>query len=189
MENQKLVIKEYCKRKKFHNVQWISETISGTRVPEKRRLGVLMENVSKGDVVIITEISRLGRSMVMIMDVLQVFLEKNVSVYAIKEGFELGDNIQSKVLAFAFGLCAEIERNLISERTKAGLERVKKEGKQIGRKKGSKAKIYKLTPYKGKIKSSLKERKTVSAIARELHVHWSTLNNFIKREHITLDSE
>lgn len=112
LENQKLQIRRYCRERRLHHIQWIAETVSGMRRPEKRKLGMLLEAVRKDDVVVIAEISRLGRSMIMIMDVLQVFLDKGVQVYAIKEGFELGDNIQSKVLAFAFSLCAEIEREL-----------------------------------------------------------------------------
>ena len=81
----------------------------------------------------------------MILNVLQELLERGVKVIAIKEGYELGDNIQSKVLAFAFGLSAEIERTLLSERTKQGLERARKEGKQIGRHKGQQPKRYKLS--------------------------------------------
>ena len=145
LQNQKLAIKEYAKYHRLHKIQWISETISGTKNPEKRKLGSLLNIVEKGDVIIITELSRLGRSLMMILSVLQQLLEKGVKVIAIKEGYELGDNIQSKVLAFAFGLSAEVERNLLSERTKLGLERARKQGKQIGRRKGQKPKKYKLT--------------------------------------------
>ncbi len=188
-ENQKLVIKGYCKQRRLHHIHWVAETISGTKQPSKRKLGELMKTVQKGDIVIITEISRLGRSMIMIMDVLQVFLDKEVKVYAIKEGFDLGDNIQSKVLAFAFGLCAEIERNLISERTKAGLARARKLGKKIGRAVGEKPKNYKLTPHKRKIKQLLKEGVSKSAIARAYHVQWVTLDRFMKREKIVINRD
>ena len=109
VENQKLVIKDYCKRYRLTKVHCVAETISGTKNPEKRKLGKLMQEVKEGDVVVITELSRLGRSLIMIFNVLQFFLEKKVKVIAIKENYELGDNVQSKVLAFAFGLSAEIE--------------------------------------------------------------------------------
>ena len=180
-ENQKLVIKEYCKQHRLHHVNWVAETISGTKSPEKRKLGQLMKQVCTGDQIIITEISRLGRSMIMIMDVLQVFLDKGVQVYAIKEGFELGNNIQSKVLAFAFSLCAEIERNLISERTKAGLVRAEKLGKHIGRPKGRKPSKYKLTGKGGYIRKEREKGKSKAELAKELHVTWVTLNSYMKR--------
>ena len=125
VQNQKIAIREYAKYHRIHNIVWVAETISGTKNPEKRKLGSLLSAANEGDTIIVTELSRLGRSMMMILDVLQLLLEKNVKVIAIKEGYELGDNIQSKVLAFAFGLSAEIERTLLSERTKQGLERAR----------------------------------------------------------------
>ena len=135
-QNQILSIKSYCKNHHITNLTFISENISGTKDPSKRKLGILLNTVQQGDLIVITELSRLGRSLMMILDTLQFLLNKGVKVIAIKEGYELGDNVQSKVLAFAFGLSAEIERTLISERTKAGLMRAKAEGKQIGRRKG-----------------------------------------------------
>ena len=161
-------------------VQWVSETISGIKQPEKRKLGKLIENVQSGDTIVLTELSRLGRSLVMIINVLQKLLEKNVRVIAIKEGYELGDNIQSKVLAFAFGLSAEIERTLLSERTKQGLERARKAGKQIGRLPGQKPNYYKLTPYRHKIKRYLKAGRSKLSIAKELGVTWVTLDRFVR---------
>ena len=181
LENQKLQIRRYCRERRLHHIQWIAETVSGTKSPEKRKLGHLMKQVCTGDQIIITEISRLGRSMIMIMDVLQVFLDKGVQVYAIKEGFELGNNIQSKVLAFAFSLCAEIERNLISERTKAGLVRAEKLGKHIGRPKGRKPSKYKLTGKGGYIRKERGKGKSKAELAKELHVTWVTLNSYMKR--------
>ena len=136
VDNQKLAIKNYCRSHRIYNLTFIAENISGTKDPSKRKLGELINIVQFGDLIIITELSRLGRSLMMILDTLQLLLNKGVKVIAIKEGYELGDNIQSKVLAFAFGLSAEIERNLISERTKQGLELARKNGKQIGRRKG-----------------------------------------------------
>lgn len=135
-KNQELAIRNYCRSHHIYNVDFISENISGTKDPSKRKLGILLNTVQQGDLIIITELSRLGRSLMMMLDTLQFLLNKGVKVIAIKEGYELGDNIQSKVLAFAFGLSAEIERDLISERTRMGLEKARKEGKQIGRRKG-----------------------------------------------------
>ncbi len=179
-KNQKLVIKEYCKRKRLHHVQWVDETTSGTKKPEKRKLGYLLNIMQSGDIIIVTELSRLGRSLIMIMNILQLCIDKGVKVKAIKEGFECDDSIVSKVLTFAFGLSAEIERQLLSERTKMGLARARKEGKQIGRLPGQKPTHYKLTPYTKKIKQWLSEGRSKNSIAKELHVQWITLNKFIK---------
>lgn len=179
VENQKMAIQEYADNHKMENVQFTSEIISGTKQPNKRKLGLLLEEVNKGDVIIVTELSRLGRSMIMILDVLQTLLDKGVKVIAIKEGYELGDNIQSKVLAFAFGLSAEVERTLISERTKLGLERARKLGKRIGRQYGEKIHNYKLTPYKDQIKKYIKQGRTINSMAEEFNVSWLTMKNFV----------
>ncbi len=180
VENQKIEIKKYCKERKLRNIKWVSETVSGTKKPEKRLLGKLLDNVTEGDIVVVAEISRLGRSLIMVLNVLQQFLEKGVEVRAIKEGYELGDNIQSKVLAFAFGLSAEIERQLISERTKAGLVRARKSGKKLGRPKGKKASKYKLTGKGAYIKREMLKGRSKSNIALELKVSRTTLDKYIQ---------
>ena len=170
-DNQISEIKRFCKSNKLVVNEWVVEVISGTKSPNKRKLGKLMENVQAGDLIICTELSRLGRSLIMIMNVLQHFLEKNVSVWTIKDGYKLGDDIQSKVLAFAFGLSAEIERKLISERTKQGLQRVK----------GKKNTYYKLSKYDTYIKKQLLKGRSKLSLAKELGVTWKTLNTHLKR--------
>lgn len=184
VQNQKIAIREYAKYHRIHNIVWVAETISGTKNPEKRKLGSLLSAANEGDTIIVTELSRLGRSMMMILDVLQLLLEKNVKVIAIKEGYELGDNIQSKVLAFAFGLSAEIERTLLSERTKQGLERAKKMGKQIGRRPGQKPKKYKLTGKGAYIRRQRIEGRSKLSLAKEFGVTWVTLNKFMIKNKI-----
>ncbi len=180
-ESQKMEIMNFCERNSMKVDCWIEEKISGTKNPSKRKLGkILMNDCKKGDLVICTEISRLGRSLIMIMNILQFFLERGIKVWTIKGSYRLGDDIQSKVLAFAFGLSAEIERQLISERTKAGIQRAKKEGKKIGRKTG-KAKEYKLSKYDEYIKFQLIYGATKSELARELGVTRGTLENHLKR--------
>lgn len=181
LENQKIEIRRYCRERRLHHIQWVAETVSGTRKPEKRKLGKLLSEAKNGDVVVIAEISRLGRSMLMILDVLQTFLDKGVQVRAIKEGYELGDNIQSKVLAFAFGLSAEIERQLISERTKAGLVRAVRLGKKLGRPKGVFPSRYKLSGKGAYIRRERDKGRTKSELARELCVTWGTLDKYMKR--------
>lgn len=178
VENQKIQIKKYCKEKRLHNIVWYSETISGTIAPSKRKLGELLEITNEGDVIICTEVSRLGRSMMMIMNVLNEFLEKKVKVIAIKENFILDDSIACKALMFAFGLSADIEKSLISERTKAGLERARKKGKRIGRQKGEKPHYFKLTPYRTKIRRYIQEGRTINSMAVEFGVKWKTMKNF-----------
>lgn len=141
VENQKIAIKKYCEENKIKKIKFISETKSGTVKIEKRLLGELLKNLQKGDVLIVTEISRLGRSINMIFNIINALIEKEIKLVAIKNNFVLAKNdLVSKVLIFAFGLSAEVERELISERTKLGLERARKNGKTLGRKKGFKVK-------------------------------------------------
>jgi len=125
IENQKQEIERFAEQKGIKIEKWIKETVSGTMNSQNRRLGALLKKLRKNDILIISEISRLSRKLMDIMEILRVCMEKEVTVYSIKEGYELGDTIVSKVLAFAFGLSAEIERNLISQRTKEGLARAK----------------------------------------------------------------
>lgn len=184
VQNQKLAIKDYAKRNRMHNVQWVSETISGTKAPDKRKLGGLIEIVQKDDTIIVTELSRLGRSLMMILNVLQSLLDKGVNVVSIKEGYSLGDNIQSKVIAFAFGLSAEVERTLLSERTREGIERARKQGKHIGRRKGQTSKKYKLTGKGAYIKRQRLQGRSKNSLAKELGVTWITLNKFMIKNKI-----
>lgn len=182
LENQQLEIEKFCRQNGLQIDRWIQEKISGTKKPELRKLGrELMQNVCPGDLIICTEISRLGRSLVMIMDILQYFLEKNVKVWTIKDSYRLGDDIQSKVLAFAFGISAEIERQLISERTKLGLNRARKQGKKIGRRQGQKSSIYKLSPSDNYIKKEILQGRSKNSLAKELGVSWKTLNIHLAR--------
>ena len=133
VENQRFEINNFCKRQNMKVDGWIEETISGTKAYNKRQLGGLLKKVQKDDLIICAELSRLGRNLFMIMEILNICMSKDCKVWTIKDNYRLGEDIQSKVLAFAFGLSAEIERNLISQRTKEALARLKSEGKQIGR--------------------------------------------------------
>lgn len=121
VENQRFEIKRFAKEQSIKIDGWIEETISGTKNYDKRELGKLLNKVTKGDLIICAELSRLGRNLFMIMEILNICMTKEYKVWTIKDNYRLGDDIQSKVLAFAFGLSAEIERNLISQPTKEAL--------------------------------------------------------------------
>ena len=179
-ENQHFEITNYSKVKNLPIDEWLEETISATKKLSDRKFGELLEKMQKGDILIVTELSRLGRNLMQIMSILHTCMEKDIMVFTIKENYELGNNINSKVLAFAFGLSAEIERNLISQRTKEALARKKAEGVILGRPKGSKSKVKKLTGKEVEIKNLLDKKVSKSAIARILGVHRLTVAEFVK---------
>ncbi|MDO4978866.1 MAG: master DNA invertase Mpi family serine-type recombinase [Candidatus Saccharibacteria bacterium] len=137
VENQRFEINNFCKKNQLSVDDWIEETISGTKNYTKRQLGLLLDKVAEDDLIICAELSRLGRNLFMIMEILSICMNKGCRIWTIKDNYRLGDDIQSKVLAFAFGLSAEIERNLISQRTREALARKKSEGVRLGRKLGS----------------------------------------------------
>ena len=179
VENQRFEINEFCKKNNVEVEKWIDETISGTKEIDKRKLGRLLGNLQKDDILICSELSRLGRNLLMIMSILNVCMEKEVQVWTIKDNYRLGSDISSKVLAFAFGLSAEIERNLISQRTKEALARMKSEGIHIGRPLGAKSKEIKLTGKEEQIKKLLNKKTSKVKIAKKLGVHRSTLRRFL----------
>lgn len=183
-ENQRFEINNFAKLKNLPIDEWIEETISATKKLEDRKFGSLLNKMKKGDVLIITELSRLGRNLMQIMSILHACMEKDIQVFTIKEHYELGNNINSKVLAFAFGLSAEIERNLISQRTKEALARRKAEGVILGRPKGSKSENLKLTGKEEEIKGLLLKKVSYSAIARIFEVHRLTVSSFAKQREL-----
>jgi DNA invertase Pin-like site-specific DNA recombinase len=180
VENQRFEIGRFCAAQEMEIDGWIEETISGTRDYDKRKLGELLRNVRAGDLIICSELSRLGRSLYMVMEILSLCMERDCRVWTVKDNFRLGDDIQSKVLAFAFGLSAEIERNLISQQTKEALDRKRAEGVHLGRPKGALSKRVKLTGKEEVIRVLREEGANWSQIARLLHVDRSTLVRFAK---------
>lgn len=159
------------------------ETISGTKRVQERKLGKLLQRMKKSDILIVSELSRLGRNLMEVMSILHDCMERDIKVFTIK-GYELGNNINSNVLAFAFSLSAEIERELISQRTKEALARKKREGKKLGRPKGSLSKQTKLTGKEEIIQDLLRKKVSVSAIGKILGVHRLTVNQFIKTRNL-----
>jgi len=114
------------------------------------------------------------------MGILNNLLSTGAKILTIKDRFKLGDDISSKILAFAFGLSAEIERKLISQRTKEALSRLKAEGKILGRPKGRKSSKLKLDPKSKILLKLLQQNYSKSAIARKLHVNRSTVSKYLK---------
>lgn len=180
VENQRFEIQKYAERNNLIIDEWIDETISGTISPGKRNLGKLIKKTQKDDIIICSELSRLGRSMFMIMSILNTLMENEVKVFTVKEGYKLGQDLQSKILAFAFSISAEIERQLISERTTEALKRKKAEGTPLGRPLGRKNNNYKLSKHKKEIEQWLDEGRTKTYIIKTLNISSSTLYSFLK---------
>lgn len=180
-ENQRFEIQQFATKNDIVINRWIEESISSAKPLEKRKLWTLLSKVTKGDIIISSEISRLGRNLMQLMTILHYCMNKGVHVWTVKDQYRLGDDIQSKVLAFAFGLAAEIERNLISQRTRDALARLAKEGRVLGHPKGRQNTKYKLTSRATDIKKLLDQRWSKSAIARRLKVDRKTVSSFIDR--------
>lgn len=185
VENQRHEILRFCEREGITIDSWIEETISGSKPYGKRKLGRLLKKAKKGDLIIASELSRLGRNLFMIMEILKQCMDRECRVWTVKGGYRLGDDIQSKVLAFAFGLSAEIERNLISQRTKEALDRLKDQGVTLGRPKGAPNKSYKLDKCETEIRAMLAQGKSKREIARRCGVTPSTLYKWLKQRNIS----
>lgn len=140
VNSQKQGVVEFAKAKGWEIEKYITdEGVSGGKDPDKRNLGPLLKLLQKDDIIICSEISRLGRDLYMVMDILHHAMNVGCVIYTVKDKFVLGDDIQSKVLAFAFGLSAEIERQMIRQRTKEGLKLKVKQGILLGRPIGTKS--------------------------------------------------
>ncbi len=181
VENQRFEIEQIAESEGIRIDGWIEETISGIKNYDKRKLGRLLRKVDRGDLIICSELSRLGRSLFMIMDILNICMNKGCKVWTIKDNYRLGDDIQSKVLAFAFGLSAEIERNLISQRTTEALARKKAEGVVLGRPLGRKTdpEHQKCYVFHARIMRMRGKGLSYSEIGRRLRIHRSTISKYV----------
>ena len=179
LQHQRFEIENFARREKIKINCWIEEKISSRKSLDRRKLGSLLNCLEPNDILITCEISRLGRSLLEVMKILEICLNKNCQVWTIKENYRLGDDIQSKVLAFAFSLAAEIERNLISQRTKTSLDSLKSKGRKLGRPYSDTSK--KLSHNKKYFIKLLQEGHTKAQIAKKFKVNRSTASRFIDR--------
>jgi len=179
-ENQHFVIENFAKQNNLSIDAWVEEKISSGKKLQDRKLGTLLKKLQPGDILITTEISRLGRSLLEVMGILQMCLEQDCQIWTLKENFRLGTDIQSKVLAFAFGLSAELSRSLLRERVRESLARLKSSGKKLGRPVGAQSRILKLSRNKKRINFLMDKGVSKNEIARIMRVNKSTLYNYLR---------
>lgn len=180
LDNQKFEIETYAKNHGMTVDKFVMETVSGTKEPKKRKLGPLLRRMKEGDTLLCSEISRLGRTLFMIMEVLNYCMKKGIHIYTVKEGYTLGDNIQSKVLAFAFGIAAEIERTLISERTKEALKLRRAQGVKLGHPVGEQGMNRRLDLQRKTIQRWRREGKSIYYMCKRLKCHTNTLKRYFR---------
>lgn len=185
LENQRFEIGRYCSERGITVDEWDEEVVSGTIKAKDRKVGALLDRLQSGDTLLVSEISRISRSMVTVLNAIQQCIDGGVKVVSIKEGFTFADDLNSKVIAVAFGLAAEIERSMISARTKEALRRKRADGVVLGRPVGStKPEHYKLHGKDEKIMRLMEKQVSISAIARILDVNRKTLQTYISKQNL-----
>lgn len=185
LENQRREISIYAERHGIIIDEWQEEIVSGTKDEDVRVLGDIMKRLEEGDALIVSEVSRLSRKLVDLMIIMSKCLKKQIEIYCIKENliFKDGNDISNKILIFAFSIASEIERSLISTRTKEALARKKAEGIILGRPRGSSIKLQKLIINREMIALLLERKISKSAIAITLGVSRPTLYKYLRLTH------
>ncbi|NQD41434.1 recombinase family protein [Glutamicibacter halophytocola] len=179
-ENQRFEIERYLARTGANFDEFLEETVSGKKHVSDRKLGQLINELDRGDTLIVSETSRISRRLNEIFNTIQACIDRGITVIAVKQNYVFADDINSKVIAFAFGLAAEIERDLISQRTKEALARKKSEGVTLGRPVGSfQPKHYKLHGKDDEIIALLRKQISVAALARIFEVNRKTMQTYI----------
>ena len=179
LEKDRASILHLANEKDLGRVVFIEEKVSGTISWKKRKIAKIIDDLKEGDSLIVTELSRIGRSMLEIMQVLSIATEKGINVFAIKGNWQLDNSIQSKIIAMVFSMAAEIERDLISKRTKEALRARKAAGIKLGRPKGSGK--SKLDPYREEIEALLNNGSTQKHIANKYGTTEANFSNWVKK--------
>ena len=182
VEKNKADILKLANDKKIGNVDWVEEKVSGTKSWRKRKLGEVFETLKAGDTIIVSELSRLGRSTLQILEIMKLAKERNIAVHAVKGGWSLNGTMESKIVLNMFAMFAEIERDLISERTKEGLKAVRAKGVKLGRPKGPGR--SKLDVNKEEIVALLNNGATKAFVARRYETSQPNLYNWLQKNNI-----
>lgn len=182
LEKNKFDILQLVNEKGLGQVEWVEETVSGRLSWRKRRVAAILDRLHSGDTLIVSELSRLGRSMLECMEILSVAAQNNIRIYAVKGNWQLDNTIQSKIIAMAFSMAAEIERDLISQRTKEALAAKKKAGVKLGRPRGIGK--SKLDPFHPEIEALLANGSTQKFIANRYHTTEANLSRWIQKHRL-----
>lgn len=178
-ENQKLAILEYANANNMTVDEWVEIEVSSRKSTKQRKVDELLSKVKTGDTIIVSELSRLGRSVGQIATLVDALIKENVFLRALKDNIHINGKMDNGTLAQVtlFSLMAELERNFISERTKEGLNRARAEGKLLGRPKGHGKSV--LDGKESEIKGYLEKELPVASIAKLCNVKYGTMRHFI----------
>lgn len=182
-KNQKLGVLDYCNSHGINPVKFIEDTVSGKTPWRERAIGTILEKCVTGDVIVVAEVSRLGRSTLQVLEILEMAMQKGVSVHIAKNHIIMDGSLQATITATILGLAAQIEREFISARTKEALCKSKMNGVKLGRPKGQ-AELLKLDAYHDEITGYLKKSINKRSIAKLIECSPSTLYKWLKRRHI-----
>lgn len=185
VENQKYGILEYCKAQGIEVDAVLEDTASGRMDWRTRKIGEVLSSASKGDTILVAEVSRLARSTLQVLEILKLASERQVSVVIVKNGLRFDNSMQAKITATILGLAAEIERDFISMRTKEALAKRKVAGKRLGRPPGALAREYKLDAKRIDIERYLKLGINGTAIAKLIGVSRPTLRNWLSKNQLS----
>jgi len=184
LEKNKADILFLANNKDLGKVIFVEEKVSGKVPWRKRKIAPVLEDLNKGDNIVVSELSRLGRSMLECMEILSIATHKGINIYAVKGDWQLGNSIQSKIIAMAFSMAAEIERDLISKRTKEALKAKKDQGIKLGRPRGpGRSKLDKFRP---EIEALLSNGSTQLFIAKRYGTTRANLNLWLKKRVINI---
>jgi DNA invertase Pin-like site-specific DNA recombinase len=184
IEKNKAAILSFANEKRLGPIDWIEEKISGTVHWKQRALGQTLAGMKAGDVIIVSEISRLARSMGQIIEIIEYCKQHDIAVYAVKGAWELNGNIESKIMLYLLSMFAEIERDLISLRTKEALAARKQAGVRLGRPQGSGH--SRLDEHRTEVLSLLKNGSRKNFIAKKFNVSDGTLYNWLQRNEVAM---
>ena len=187
LEKNKADILTFANERDFGKVKFVEEKVSGTKSWKKRKIKQVIDELNKGDRLIVPEFSRLGRSMLEIMEMLSILKDREVNVYAVKGNWELNGSLQSKIMAMVFSIASEIERDLISKRTKEALKARKVAGVKLGRPKG--VGKSKLDVFKEEIVALLRNGSSKKFVANRYGTSQVNLYNWLKKNNLNVSSQ